>query len=246
MTVLKRRPDSGFVNFPKEFDKRILDGSARFRTKCDMLIGPCSCGSVHRERDEFTRSVLSHYRMTIEPLVLTVVDGTLPIPRYWDTGRHDDCDVLVGDCSCGQKHTGHETWVLELLAAHCAEIVGRIDPPVKNVPAREERVAREERAYRDRMWQLPTADIFYVTESEVRGSTRRVPVVEPVEPVAPEEAAPELSPYTTWEAEPAPSEPIGFGSELDRYLARSTTNPFAQCDCESCRRNRNRPRNSDL
>ena len=84
MAVLVRRPKSGFVLYPKDVDKRTVDGSARFRTKCDMLIGPCACGGVHQENDGWVLDILNDYEHTVETLVLYPNrEGTVRMPRYW-------------------------------------------------------------------------------------------------------------------------------------------------------------------
>jgi hypothetical protein len=123
---LARRKNSGFVNFPKSFDKRIIDGTARFRTKCDMLVGPCSCGGVHQENDGFVKELLQENNAQIDPINLTVADdGKVYMPRYWyKPRRHELCNVLSGHCACGEKHTANEAWVLWLLEQHGAKILG--------------------------------------------------------------------------------------------------------------------------
>jgi len=168
--ILKRRAKSGFVNYPKSFEKRIIDGTARFRTKCDMLIGPCACGGVHQENDDFVRELLAYHSAVIEPLNLTVSeDGRVLLPRYWYKPRgHERCTVLSGRCDCGQTHTANEQWVVELLATHnakildCPETALPMMPTASNTPAACEdcsdefdndcdcAACREERARRQR------------------------------------------------------------------------------------------------
>jgi hypothetical protein len=134
--ILKRRSKSGFVNYPKSFDKRIIDGTARFRTKCDMLIGPCACGGVHQENDDFVRELLFGNTATIEPMTLPVGDnGCVTMPRYWYKPRgHERCTVLSGLCACGKRHAANEQWVVDLLATHNATIVGCPETALPIIP----------------------------------------------------------------------------------------------------------------
>jgi len=131
MRTLKRRPASGFVQYPKDFVKRIVDGSARFRTKCDMLVGPCACGVVHQEGDAWVKEALSDYAAEFEQLTLAPDDtGVIHMPRYWSPPRgHSDCTVLLGLCPCGKHHTGNEPWIRGLVSRHAAKLVGCIDIP---------------------------------------------------------------------------------------------------------------------
>jgi len=124
--ILHRRPASGFVKYPDDFGKRIIDGTARFRTRCDMLIGPCACGHTHQESDSFVKELLDNYAAEIEAINLVAVDGRVSMPRYWKKSDeyHRNCDTLVGDCSCGRTHKVNERWVVDLLASHCAKILG--------------------------------------------------------------------------------------------------------------------------
>ena len=135
MAVLKRRPKSGFVLFPNDAERRIIDGSARFRTRCDMLVGPCACGGVHQEHDEWVQDILRDNNHTIETLVLRPSFGrVVQIPRYWiKSAEHHDCNVLHGNCNCGLNHTANECWVTALLIEHDAVIEdcpAALDPPV--------------------------------------------------------------------------------------------------------------------
>jgi hypothetical protein len=139
MKILKRRKSSGFVKYPKDFDKRIIDGTARFRTKCDMLVGPCACGGVHQEHDEWVRQMLGDNDAAIEALTLAPEEnGAVLIPRYWLRPRgHERCTVLSGRCACGRRHAANERWVVDMLQQHSAKIVGcaSIDsPPIGDVP----------------------------------------------------------------------------------------------------------------
>jgi hypothetical protein len=123
--ILHRRPNSGFVKYPNDFGKRIIDGTARFRTRCDMLVGPCACGLTHQENDDFVKDLLCDYDAIIETINLVAVDGRVLIPRYWHKpGLHRYCDTLVGSCACGSTHKATEAWVIELLATHGAKILG--------------------------------------------------------------------------------------------------------------------------
>jgi hypothetical protein len=126
MKTLKRRASSGFVSYPKDFEKRVVDGTARFRTRCDMLVGPCSCGGVHQESDGWVEEVLEQYDATIEQLTLAPEDdGRVLIPRYWQKPRdHAHCNVLVGHCACSRTHRASETWVRTFVSQHCAKLVG--------------------------------------------------------------------------------------------------------------------------
>jgi len=125
MKTISRRVASGFVKYPKDFNKRIIDGTARFRTKCDMLVGPCACGGVHQEQDDWVRRLLSEHDANIEQLTLAPEeDGTIPIPRYWSLPRqHLNCTVLSGLCGCGQTHTANERWVVTLLEQHGTKLL---------------------------------------------------------------------------------------------------------------------------
>jgi len=125
MRTLKRRKDSGFVHYPKDFERRIIEGTARYRTKCDMLIGPCSCGGVHQEGDGWVQTMLADYDCTIEPLVLTPKNDRVRIPRYWlKSMENANCNMLIGPCSCGECHTFKEQWVKDMLSMHGTIIQG--------------------------------------------------------------------------------------------------------------------------
>ncbi|GMU26199.1 MAG: hypothetical protein AMXMBFR16_11040 [Candidatus Uhrbacteria bacterium] len=127
--TLNRRPATGFVNYPKDWSKRVVEGTARFRTKCDMLIGPCSCGHVHQEHDGWVREYLENYGCDIQTLgIAPEDDGTYRIPRYWQRPRgHEDCNVLVGPCRCGRTHNAREVWVRQSLSDHYSTLVGCTD-----------------------------------------------------------------------------------------------------------------------
>jgi hypothetical protein len=139
MKILKRRRSSGFVKYPKDFDKRIIDGTARFRTKCDMLVGPCACGGVHQEHDDWVKGMLTDNDAAIEALLLAPEEnGTVLIPRYWLKPRgHERCTVLSGRCACGRRHTANERWVIDMLLQHGAKIAGCTEldhPPIGDEP----------------------------------------------------------------------------------------------------------------
>ncbi len=130
--MLKRRKCSGFVDWPKAVSSRILSGSATFQTKCDLLVGPCSCGETHRESDECTSQILEAYDIEIEPMVLIPKEGVLTIPKYWSNvydynGRK--CTTLLGPCNCGSNHVVDDR-LSRLLALNNAEIqcLGRTTP----------------------------------------------------------------------------------------------------------------------
>jgi hypothetical protein len=120
MATLSRRPKSGFILYPKDADKRIVDGSARYRTKCDVLVGPCACGAVHQEDDEWVQDLLHDYNHTLAPFILHwEFDGRVLMPRYWRKPRfHDSCDTLQGRCRCGTVHNCTEAWIIRLLSIH--------------------------------------------------------------------------------------------------------------------------------
>lgn len=126
MRELKRRPKSGFVLYPKEAENRIIEGTARFRTRCDMLVGPCACGNVHQENDRWVQELLEYHNLTIEPLVLyPEEDGTVRIPRYWLKPTHrQTCTVLKGHCACGCTHTLNVDGIRRLLEQHNTVIFG--------------------------------------------------------------------------------------------------------------------------
>lgn len=133
MKTLKRRPDSGFVKYPKDFDKRIIEGTARYRTKCDMLVGPCACGGVHQENECWVSDMLADYDCEIEPLTLMAKNGRVRIPRYWNKSvSHSRCDTLVGRCACGRTHNGTEDWIMQMLSDHNTVIEGIPSSP--NLP----------------------------------------------------------------------------------------------------------------
>jgi hypothetical protein len=126
MKTLKRRQHSGFVKYPNDFEKRIVDGTARFRTRCDMLVGPCACGGVHQEHDSWVRGLLEEYAVDIEPFELKPDEnGFVKIPRYWiKPNSHLDCTMLIGPCRCGRVHSMGEDWVILLVQAHKAKLEG--------------------------------------------------------------------------------------------------------------------------
>jgi hypothetical protein len=137
---LKRRPSSGFVKYPKAFPKRIVDGSARFRTKCDVLVGPCACGGIHQENDGWVVRLLRHHDATIDQLALAPEeDGRILLPKYWTrNGTAANCDTLIGKCACGRTHTAEEEWVHRQVAQHCAHLVGvEIPSQFKNLELKE-------------------------------------------------------------------------------------------------------------
>jgi len=140
--ILHRRSASGFVQYPKEFGNRLIDGTARFRTKCDMLVGPCSCGAVHQENDAFVQQMLEAYNASIEQINLIVSDdGKVYIPRYWAKSfRHELCNVLSGICNCGVTHTANENWVIKLLELHSAKILGCLET---DLPSRRSRIGKQ-------------------------------------------------------------------------------------------------------
>jgi hypothetical protein len=126
MMNLKRRQASGFVKYPKTFPKRIVDGSARYRTKCDVLVGPCACGGTHQETDDWVRELLRAHDAVIDTLALAPDEaGRIAIPKYWSCIRHHEiCDTLVGQCCCGLIHNAKELWVHLALRVHGAKVLG--------------------------------------------------------------------------------------------------------------------------
>jgi hypothetical protein len=138
MNILKRRSASGFVKYPKDFEKRTVDGCARFRTKCDMIVGPCACGRVHQECEHWVQEMLLEHNAEFEPLLLAMDDeDRVMIPRYWIRPfDHQHCTALVGQCACGRVHTADESWVRLLVTRHCAKIAGEDIEPI-NVPDAE-------------------------------------------------------------------------------------------------------------
>ncbi len=124
MKILKRRKCSGFVDWPEEFGVRILSGRATYQTKCDMFIGPCSCGYTHRETDCITDELLESFGMELEIMVLRPRNGEVRIPKYWediDCSRRR-CSHLMGACNCGKTHTGTEAFTEILLERHFTRI----------------------------------------------------------------------------------------------------------------------------
>lgn len=137
------RNHAGFVLYPSTLPAHTVDGSSRFRTKCDMLVGPCSCGDIHQEWDIHVRRILRTTEYTkIEIMTLITTDGKVCIPRYWlhINSNHFFCDVFSGACACGQIHTANELWVKETLEDHCAEIIFF---PEANQPTVESRVGAQ-------------------------------------------------------------------------------------------------------
>jgi hypothetical protein len=144
---LKRRQSSGFVKFPKAFPKRVIDGSARYRTKCDVLVGPCACGGVHQENDGWVRRLLQQHDATIDQLALAPEDdGRTLIPKYWTRPRgHEGCDTLLGGCACGRTHIVEEEWVHKLVVSHTAHLVGvEVPERFKNMETTAPRISLEE------------------------------------------------------------------------------------------------------
>jgi hypothetical protein len=137
--ILQRRKASGFVKYPKDFAKRIVDGTARFRTRCDVLVGPCACGGVHQESDEWVQDLLDNHDAKFELLVLAPDDsGLIHLPRYWiKPRRHENCTVLSGKCACGAEHKANESWVRALLSSHEATIVGCPEADLDLIPDQE-------------------------------------------------------------------------------------------------------------
>jgi hypothetical protein len=133
--TLLRRPKSGFVVYPNYIPKRMVDGRARFMTKCDMLVGPCACGYTHNEHDGWVRETLEYQNLRFEPLILWGEKQqrgmVVEIPTYWKEHRNwrrGRCDVLVGRCACGRIHSIQETWVTDQLARHGAVILNLPQP----------------------------------------------------------------------------------------------------------------------
>lgn len=145
MTILQRRSKSGFIPYPKAAEKRVIDGSARFRTKCDMLVGPCACGGVHQENDRWVYALLDDYDLNLETLNLQPdKNGMIFIPRYWiKTPCREDCSSLHGTCSCGKYHYANERWVRDMLEAHNTYISGC---PEASLPTIGEPDSQEEMA----------------------------------------------------------------------------------------------------
>lgn len=134
------RNHAGFVQYPSDLPPRTLDGSARFRTKCDMLVGPCSCGDIHQEWDIHTKRLCRTEGTKIETMTLIASeDGSVHIPRYWlhINNDHYNCDVFSGECACGQTHTANELWIKETLDDHFAKIIFF---PEADLPTVESRV----------------------------------------------------------------------------------------------------------
>lgn len=151
--TLLRRPKSGFVVYPKYIPKRMVDGRARFMTKCDMLVGPCACGYTHNEHDGWVRETLQYQNLRFEPLILWGEKQqrgmVVEIPGYWKEHRNwrrSRCDVLVGQCTCGRIHSIQENWVKEQLNRHGAVILNLPQPegadvsesPPRRMPSRDE------------------------------------------------------------------------------------------------------------
>jgi hypothetical protein len=124
MQTLKRRPYSGFVPYPKNWERRVISGRATFQTKCDMLIGPCACGYTHRETDCWVDEALEQYDAEIEPLILRIQNGEILLPKYWEQVGNNGkmCSHLVGPCACGTIHLPSDKRTRDLLRAYMAVI----------------------------------------------------------------------------------------------------------------------------
>ena len=121
LTILKRRKCSGFVQWPPQCGRRILNGNATFQTPCDMLVGPCSCGHTHRETSSYVLEVLEDYGMELEIMELYPKGGGVRIPKYWEAIHNQynkRCSHLVGKCMCGETHTGKEQRIKRILKQH--------------------------------------------------------------------------------------------------------------------------------
>lgn len=148
--TLLRRPKSGFVVYPKYIPKRMVDGRARFMTKCDMLVGPCACGYTHNEHDGWVRETLQYQNLRFEPLILWGEKQqrgmVVEIPAYWKecrNWRRSRCDVLVGQCTCGRIHSIQENWVSEQLNRHGAVILNLPQPEGADVSESSPRPNRQ-------------------------------------------------------------------------------------------------------
>ena len=68
LPVLERNGSKGvFVLWPKEWPKQWRDPvGRRYQSGCDMLIGHCQCGRIHREEDRDVQSHLEQHGVVIE------------------------------------------------------------------------------------------------------------------------------------------------------------------------------------
>ena len=171
--ILHRRPKSGFVNYPPFFQKRMVDGRARFMTKCDMLIGPCACGYTHTEWEGWVVDMLDMYNAQVEVLILWGEElgdrgMVVEIPGYWKQGRNWErprCDVLVGQCVCGRTHATSERWVATLLTKHRAVILNMPEVEATASAPEPPRSRRSSRPGSSRRRSRPRASAPRVTES---------------------------------------------------------------------------------
>ena len=74
----------------------------------------------------FTRLRADYETCPIETLTAEP-SGTVQWPENWvhyhrECGSQENCDVLIGQCVCGEWHTGEEQWVKDELKLHRAVI----------------------------------------------------------------------------------------------------------------------------
>jgi hypothetical protein len=69
----------------------------------------------------------AHYETCPIETLTAEPSGTVQWPENWihyhrECGCDENCDVLIGQCVCGQWHTGEEQWVKDELKLHRAVI----------------------------------------------------------------------------------------------------------------------------
>lgn len=229
--ILARRPKSGFINYPPFFQKRMIDGRARFMTKCDMLIGPCACGFTHYEWEGWVLDTLQMYNCQVEMLILwgsKLGDRgmVVEVPGYWKQGRNWErprCDVLVGQCTCGRTHATSERWVKNLLNKHRAVILNM--PEVEASEPDPERASRSRSRSRSRSQTRSRESRSRAPNISqwVEDSTNRIDADQAVEELVTDVIAGRLA------------LPTGLQEQMD-----NNSSGMQGCDCSDCEGRRER------
>jgi len=263
--TLLRRPKSGFVVYPKYIPKRMVDGRARFMTKCDMMVGPCACGYTHQEHEGWVRETLQYQNLRFDPLILWGEKQqrgmVVEIPGYWKQGwnwNRTRCDVLVGKCACGRTHSIQESWVRSLLQMHVAVIL--------NLPQSEDADVEPEVSPTSRTTYPRVAEGRPVSQRQSEDRITRVGGLSPhprsigqwwaepytaeprsTEPRSPEPRSPE--PRSTEPRAPEYAAPVSITEYADMSLPTeyqervdNAEGAMAGCACSACENRRNQAR----
>ena len=218
LIILQRRPKSGFVNYPLFFQKRMVDGRARFMTKCDMLIGPCACGYTHFETEDWVQDFLQMYHCKVESMILWGEElasrgMVVEIPGYWKQIRnweYTSCDVLVGKCVCSRTHRAGTSRVQKLLKRHQAVILNMPPQKTKTKSKKTKLKKAFDEFIHDESTQLD------ISESQVESRSNQ--------------------PLTDLETENYLVNEYGNRMELPESSQRAIENVSAECDCSACQR----------